>query len=258
MNIQQYYRSAANIALNGSFAALIPVFIFIIPIYVVIPKKEMIFLAVPFLIYSFISYQSYILNRERSIGSKTPTVSSHHHDISSKEYLLTFMPAPSLRMMLFHPNGFVNFEICDLRYIKLRWFLPYFLDRLFPVEYGLFDPDGRLFATIKWSGRKAQVYKESGSPLFTVEGKSTQFQISSIAGERLIIVDTKATYTDIQFKNEENQTIGRVRKGWMPLEWGEFFKDANTPVLSFDGSLTEDEKLIILTLLIKLYRYRNH
>lgn len=258
MNIQQYYRSVANASLHGSFAAIFPVIVFILPFYLIVPIKEMIFLAVPFLIYSFISYQFYILYRDRSLSSSTPTLNRTYQNITDKNYLLTFLPAPSLRMLLFHPEGYVKYEIRDLRYIKLRWFLPYFLDRIFPAEYGLYDGNGRLLAKVRWVGSKAFTFDSGNRLLFTIEEKSNQYYIAYQNRESIIEIDSKALYTDIKFKNDQNQTFGRVRKGWMPVEWGKFFKDANTPVLTFEDGVNENEKLCLFTLLIKLYRYRNH
>lgn len=259
MNIQQYYRTVANTSLNGSFAALVPVFIVIFPMYLLFPQKELVVFTAPFLFYSFISYQSYLVHQERAVESE-PLQPGSRVLFDKDKHLLTFLPAPSLRMLLFSPEGFVNGEIRDLRNTKLRWFLPYFLDKIFPAEYGLYNAEDNLIAICKWKGRrKAHVYDGKDNSLFTLEKTKTGVKLivkNNVVQE--MKVDSKKTFTDIQFTTLDGLELGRVRKGWMPLEWGKSFKDANTPVLSFHEKLTEAEKISILTYLIQIYRYRNH
>jgi hypothetical protein len=260
MNIQQYYRSVANASLNGSLAALIPIFMFIFPLSIYLPKKEMVFLTIPFLLYSFISYQFYLLNQERSLNAKLGVnKESDKFQIRNNEHLLTFLPAASLRMQLFSTDGLAYGEVRDLNNSRLRWFLPYFIDRLFPAEYGLYNQENQLVVAFKWTARKAIVISERGERILEIEeSQKGLFSIRSHHGPQILRVYSKSLYTDIQFMNEQDMVVARLRKGWMRLEWEKYFKDANTPVLSFDESLSEVERLSVLALLTKIYRYRNH
>ncbi|WP_449622835.1 hypothetical protein [Robertmurraya sp. Marseille-Q9965] len=257
MNIHQYYRQAAFTALNHSIVALVPVVFMILPLYMLLTNNKILLFSIPFLVYSFFAYQSYILQRERS--SATADISkmdNHHIPFEKNHYLLAFMPAPSLRMLLFNPNGTIKGEIRDLRFSKLRWYLPYFIDRLIPAEYGFYNRDKKLQLTMKWSKELCEVKNHKGTCAFTIEETGTnEFQIND---NYFIQLDSKSMYTDVQFLNEKGRVIARVRKGWMPMEWSHYIKDANTPVLSFDEGLSIQEQLFILAILIKIYRYRNH
>lgn len=261
MNIQQFYRSTAITSLNGSIAALIPVIVLIIPLTILLPGKEVVWTAVPFFLYSLSSYQTYLLNQERSAHIKGNLhVDKMNLSLQSEnEFLLTFMPAPSLRMLLFSPKGVALGELKDVRYTKLRWFLPYFLDKMIPAEYGFYNAENELVMKLKWKRNQANVYEPNGELRMTIQEREGEvFDIILPQASFPIKVHSERLFTDIHFKNMNNQTLGRVRKGWMPLEWDQFFKDANTPVLSFDDDLTKEERCALLAFLVKIYRYRNH
>ncbi|TKC19563.1 hypothetical protein [Robertmurraya kyonggiensis] len=257
MNIHQYYRQAAFTALNNSLAALVPIIIMILPLYMLFTNSKILLFSIPFLVYSFIAYQSYILHRERSSATaNTFKIENNLVPFEKNQYLLVFMPAPSLRMLLFNPNGTIKGEIRDLRFSKLRWYLPYFIDRMIPAEYGFFNREKKLQLTMKWSKGQCEVRDRKGTCAFTIEETGTnEFQLND---NLFIRLDSKTLYTDVQFVNGEGSVIARVRKGWMPLEWSPYIKDANTPVLSFDEGLSKQEQLFIFAILIKIYRYRNH
>lgn len=260
MNTQQYYRLAANTALNGSFAALLPVIAFLLPLYLFLPKKEMVFLALPFLLFSLFSYQSYLIQHERANRTESVGKNGEFHKLFQEEqFLLNFLPAPSLRMLLFHPDGRVYGEIRDIRFTKVRWFLPYFLDRIFFREYGLYDNENRLFATFTFKKKMVHVHDENGDKLVTINEKSPRiYEIGMKDKSFELNLQSKSLYTDIEVSNESAERIGRVRKGWMPLEWAKYFVDANTPVLTFKEEQSREERLALLTIFIKYYRYSNH
>lgn len=258
MNIRQYYQHAATASLNGSFAALIPVFVIIIPLLFLIDLKEVVLLASPFLLYSFISYQIYLIHQHRFLASEVSTNSHNHGPIERNQYLLTFMPAPSLRLLLFTPDGHNNVEILDKRYSRIRWFLPYFIDKLFPAEYELYQSN-KLLITVKWTGKHAVIVDEDGKVILEIETKdNVQFLVREKGLAYHLNINSKKLFTDIQFFYEDNSVQGRVRKGWMPMEWAKHFGDANTPVLTFHDEVSKAKRLAMLAILIKLYRYHNH
>lgn len=260
MNIQQYYRNVANASLNGSFAALIPVIVFMLPLFFVYPKREYILLALPFLFYSLFSYLLFLLNNSRSITMEKYIFDGKETiDFFEKDrFLLEFMPAPSLRMLIFNPDGLLNGEMRDLNNTKIRWFLPYFIDRLLPAVYSLHDADNQRIATFKWKDKRSVEIICGEDHLTIVQNSLKANHWTSDFDSKEINIVSHPLFTDVHLMNEKDMMIARVRKGWMPLEWDEFFKDANTPVLSFEKNLSKSEKLFILAILIHLYRYRNH
>lgn len=260
MNIQQYYRLAANTSLNGSLAALIPVVVLIIPNFFLFPKKEWVLLSVPFLFYSFLSYQVYLINQERFSRSKVNSGEKQVvHPLEESQLLLTFLPAPSLRLLFFCSNGQACGEIKDSYFTKLRWLLPYFLDKMLPAEYRLVDGGQYLLATIRWRKHRAIVKDEHGQGMMTIMAKDNRrFHVITENSSHSIHVKTETLHTDIQFLDENQHVLARVRKGWMPLEWGKSFVDANTPIFSLDENLAREERLAIVAILAKFYRYYNH
>lgn len=261
MNIQQYYHFAAMSYLNGSIVALVPVIVLIIPLSIFLPGKEVVWTSIPFFLYSISSYHTYLLHQEHSLGMEEITQLNEKKVrlYDSDRYLLAFMPAPSLRMVLFTPEGIAVGELRDVHSAKIRWFLPYFIDKWIPAEYGLYNEENQMVLKFKWRKGSATVYDVNGNVSITmVEQKGNHYDANLPHDSFYIEVDSERLFTDIQFKNNNNEMIGRVRKGWMPLEWSHLFKDVNTPVLTFDKALVEEERLVLLAILIKMYRYRNH
>lgn len=61
MKINEYYRDTAHMHLNGSIASLVPTIMIVIGNLSVFKNNDIMLLAIPFLIYSFISFQIYLL-----------------------------------------------------------------------------------------------------------------------------------------------------------------------------------------------------
>lgn len=263
MNIRQYHRLAANISLNGSLLALVFVALLIFPTFILLPKKEIVFFFIPFLFYSFLSYQNYLVHNLRSEEIKVESFGNQgeHHLLSGKEMLIAFLPAPSLRLLLFNPQGLLIGELRDLECRKYRWFLPYFIDKLLPQAYGLFDEKNRLISVfrLKMTGMIEVSGNIAGHGVFkrSKGGKGKNKWILSAQG-RTFYIHSESLFTDIRVLDEENASLARMRKGWMPLEWERYFKDANTPVLFFSDYTKAEEKLVVFAILTALLRYRNH
>ena len=67
----------------------------------------MVLLIIPFLIYSFFSFQKHLLNRQRakSVKLDLATIQDNMDLMSETQLLLAFLPAPTLKLQLFHPSG---------------------------------------------------------------------------------------------------------------------------------------------------------
>jgi hypothetical protein len=55
---------------------------------------------------------------------------------------------------------------------------------------------------------------------------------------------------DEKVLDPSRQQVGRLRRGWMPLEWSNRFPESNTPVLSFSEGFSEKDKLLRMAFLI--------
>jgi hypothetical protein len=268
MNIQQYYRSAANIALNGSLAAFIPVILILgLGVYFSL-KLPLHMVILPFLLYSFICYQGYLIHHRRSLRAEIGQPSGQSILKKSNQLLIAFMPAPSLRMLLFEPGGHLVGEVRDMRFWWWRWFLPYFVDRLFPKTFGFYDHENKLAAIYQIRKRKKQIkmydangneigifLKKNGLPRSANKRKGI---VKSLVGDQEFFAEWSPLFPNMKIRNKQGMIVGKLIKGWMPLEWGKRFVDANTPILFFDESLEEREKKLLFGVLAYFFQYTNH
>lgn len=259
MNIQRFYRLKGQVFLNESLAALTSAILFL-PALI---KIEKVLFLLPFILMSLYFYQMYLLNEIRShISSKLGEGNSFVLD--KRELLITFLPAPSLRMCFFDPEGCFLGEIRDRSFQTFRWFLPYFFDRKFAKEYGLFDSKKQLLFTFRFGGCNwVEVKGEKGEPFLQLKKRMKinewiLLNKDSNCQKRTIYVKSERFFTDFKIFNEHKELLARVRKGWMPIKWQQYFKDPNTPVCSFTDGLSDCEKLAIFAIMIHLYQYRNH
>src|SRR4051812_34706905 len=101
MNIQQYYRSAATVSLNGSLAAFVPVIIILVGSILFSVNLPLLYVMIPFCVYSCICYQGYLIQHQRCLETEITETQVDTTLEKSQNILITFMPAPSLRMLLF-------------------------------------------------------------------------------------------------------------------------------------------------------------
>ncbi len=264
MNIQQYYRLAANISLNGSLLALALAALLLLPLAFLLPGREFILFIFPLLFYSFLSFQKYLIHKYRSEEiAKTCMAGEAKHGLLREEAMvLQYMPAPSLRLLIFHPGGRLLGEIRDLEHRKIRWFLPYFIDRRLPPVYGLFNEDNQLIAAFRW--RKCRLVEisssfSSGYGFIEREGKADgKKRWLFLYGNRSYQIESESFFTDIKFKTGDISNTARLRKGWMPLEWEPYIKNANAPVMSFSKKAKTEDRLTVFAVMTLLLRYHDH
>src|SRR5690606_9563865 len=104
MDIQQFYKKTASISLNASLASLVPPFFLIMYGIIIAPDGKLVLAVVPFLLYSFICYQYYLVNDQRSkeIKEILPMADKNPSELlMNTTVLFTFLPAPTLRMLIF-------------------------------------------------------------------------------------------------------------------------------------------------------------
>ncbi|WP_318508860.1 hypothetical protein [Bacillus sp. T3] len=267
MNIQQYYRSAAMTALNGSLAAFVPVILILGGGMIFSVQLPLFLIILPFCFYSFICYQQYLIQQQRSHEVNYIKTVNEQSFYTEDNLLITFLPAPSLRMLLFASNGNMIGEVRDKYFYWWRWFLPYFIDRLFPMEYGLYDQAGQVMAVYRIDLRKQQVkiYDSTGGLMgvVTEDHKATPSLkrsgvIRSLENNKLIYAERSALYPQVFLRNEQGKIIGKLIKGWMPLEWSQQFRDGNTPFITFEKNLPETEKILTIAVLTEMFHYTSH
>jgi hypothetical protein len=258
MKIHEYYRDAANINLNGSIAALIPAIMLVAGNLSIVKSKEIMFLTLPFLIYSLITFQFYLYRLRQSISiSKNMDVSKNSsYSIDSASNLLVFyMCTPAAHLYLYFPDGHLA---AVLKRHKVKW-----LDRLrLRKMYILYNSEEEPIAYFKVKGKrvlKIEVYNNLMNYLGCFVRESKGFKkdrkelIDEVGNSIGLIRGSKAFMDEVVISSTHHQ-LGRLRRGWMPVEWSTLFPEPNTPVLSFMvQNPSEKEKLLNMSLLINEY-----
>lgn len=254
MKIHEYYRETANINLNGSIAALIPTILIVVGNLSFINIREIMLLTIPFLIYSFISFQLYLFRMKQSISisrNMTKPKSPDRSFFETSHLLVLNVNTHSSKLMLYFPNGHLAGMIKRYRGKGLNNL------RLSKV-YALYDLHGEAigFFVIKHkTAIRVEVYDQRRKYLGMLRKKNQGFrknkkELLDAGGRYIGAVQGSAVFMDEQVVNHSNQQLGRLRRGWMPLEWSPLFPEPNTPVLSFRESLSEKDKLLRMSLLI--------
>ncbi|MGZ4161174.1 MAG: hypothetical protein ACXVNF_10330 [Neobacillus sp.] len=257
MKINEYYRDTANLNLNGSIAALFPTIFIVGGNISFFQHKGIMVLTIPFLVYSLISFQLYLFKIRRSlaIGRKIRMSESSYQSIFDvKNLLVVYLNTQSLRLLLYFTDGNQAGEIKKCQEKK----------RLFggvSKTYALYDFHGKVIGFFYVTGKKTlkiEVYTQKKVYLGCYEKKQISLmkskkELVDPSGRFIGAVEGSRLYMDEHIFDSANQQVGRLRRGWMPLEWSRLFPEANTPVLSFKEGMSENDKLLSLSLLINAY-----
>lgn len=260
MNIRQFYEQSAAVSLNAGLAALIPPIMLLIYSIVIIKNHQLLILVIPFLLYSFYCYQVFLLNKNRAKSIQIESIEETYTSnlLEESTFLLTFLPAPSLRMLFFSPAGVKIGEIRDRSFFPARWFLPYFLDRLFSRKFVMYDQQDKPVIYFQQLKDQIKIFTAEETYLSTVyivkkgRGKEYLFENQSI---QLLKKGIPVSYS---FMTADKKSLGHIQSGLMPVEWGKRFVNPNTPILTFAPTAGEKDKFQLLALIICIYIYRDH
>lgn len=256
MNIQQYYRKTASISLSVSLATLIPPFFMIIYGIMIARDGRLVLIVLPFLVYSFFCYQYYLVcdRRAKAFTENQMEVKCMNQTLLKSDYaLLHFLPSTSLRILLFSSSGKLMGELKERNLLSLSWFLPPFLDRLFEKRFVLYDGLNNVIAKFYLKKSKIEITDKDGNLINIINdvGNDRHLKFEYVSSGEKIAVTRTLLYMDYQFFQKQIM-VCRLQKGMMPLEWENNIKDPNTPVLSFEQNVSEEEKINILAILSKI------
>lgn len=261
MNIEQYYEQSATASLNASLVAFIPPTLLLIYSVVITDIYQLLLLEIPFLIYSFYCYQLFLLEKKRAQSVNAASIANEQKGqspLSESALLLLFLPAPSLRLLLFTPGGLKAGEIRDKSFFRIRWFLPFFVDKLFTRKIGFYDAQEQALAFFHFHRDRLEIVAGDGECLMTIfkvkKGKKKEYVLK----EHTVMIEKKGIPADYSFLTYENRLIAEIKTGWMPVEWGERFVNPNTPIMRFHQHLTNEEKIQIMAIISTMYAYTNH
>lgn len=257
MKIHHYYRDSANINLNGSIVSFVPIIIIIWADFSYFRMKELLVLTIPFIIFSLASFQVYLFRTRQAqfieknmIHSSGPSQSL----FSAKQFLVFFVNTRHPCLSLYFPDGYQAGFIKKYAGHK---------NKVFPFSktFALYNNEEEVAGIFKVKGLNKvtiEVFDGNGHYLGCYQKRRISWLkckkdfldasdtfIGSVEGARL--------YMDEQIHDTSNRTIGRLQRGWMPVEWSFLFPEANTPVLSLKEDLPDQDKLLRISLLINEY-----
>jgi len=256
MSIKQYYYRTAQSYLYACILA-ITLLTLLLMIGLFLPSRPPLgLLFIPFFLFSVVQLQGYLRYRKRAREALFVCLDQKLDDFFTySDYLLTFAPAPALRLLLFHPNSLLAGEIKELNQTRWRYLLPDMLDRRLKKTFGLYDSTGKLLAYFIAVNQKVEVMDEDMNVVMVYDHHQ-QLGTSDEAGVKFMRSSHSSTYTDVRVVREE-KVVSRLQKGWMPTKWTKHFT-INTPILSFDISSNRADKLFTLAAVISHYQYENH
>ncbi|MEK3990825.1 hypothetical protein [Robertmurraya sp. FSL R5-0851] len=260
MKIHNYYHYAAMTSLHASIVALIPPF-FLLCIGVTLKQHHsVLLLTLPFMVYSFIAYQIYLVNKHRMEVLDETVDETIEESVVGSSMAVQFLPAPSLRMLLFNKNGQLSVEIKDVYQYKFRWFIPYFIDQFFPKTYTFSKSDGGELFTFILKGKNILIMNHvDGQCVGRVQRKPfKRYVVETDHSTKEVFLQSSSLFTDIKLCNSQGEILARLRRGFLPRIWDRHIKDENTPILTFSDEVTDLDKVMLLSILTKIYRYRNH
>ena len=264
MNIKEYYKSIAIAALNISiFAALLSVIIFVV-MSRFLHSAHVLETTVPFMLLSCLFFIQFLINNRHYNQVPEDIEASDKPLIAEKNVLMAFMPAPTLRIVLFNPKGQYVGQIKDLNAAWYKWFIPNNVMMLFPQSYILLDEQQKELATFRASGflgKNISIFDGEGRKIANYEEnlKKSLFRYIGVlydeAGSARMNVNVSGFLQSFMFSSVEGKKLVSFQRGYMPLEWSNKFKHLNTPILSFSEETVKEDVICIYALCAKLLNY---
>lgn len=256
MKIYDYYKDSANITLNGGIASLVPA-IFIIVVNLLFLKQRMIMaFCLPFLAYSFFCYQLYYYKTKDSLlilKNMGPEQIPYKSMFSSKQLLVFYLPTYTPRLLLFFPDGNKAGEIRNST-SKKEVLMGFITLRKTPKRYTLYDenqnPSG-FYLIKKNKNINIEVYNDKEEFLGNFQKGKQYGNLLDTEGSCWGKTVGSRLYMDEKILSPQDNELVRLRRGWMPLEWSKLFPEPNTPIISLNPELSNEKKLMGMSLLIQ-------
>ncbi len=255
MNIQKHYSRLADISLNSSLAALVPLFFILPACLVMLPGRGLILAAVPFLLYSFGCYQISVLHQSRSRAVDRLDSCQYHGKLLEENHLLvSHLPSSSLRMLLFTPDGQLAGELRDSNETLLGKLCPSFLSVSFQREYGLYNRSGSLMILFLSRKNKVDIFRADRRYIGTMEfihkpGGSAVI----LFRQKTLSVRREKFFLDCRIEWEDGKELMNYKKGLMPVSWAETFQNPNMEIVEFNDNAGPKERILALAAIAKLF-----
>jgi hypothetical protein len=266
LNIRDYYEKTAKGSYYTAWIFLIMAII-IVGLHVFQKLSGQIWMTIPFMILSIVYFVIFRVNESRTSKVIEPKAHNENMILDEKELAAAFMPAPTLRMLLFTKQGTVTGEIRDRNMKWYKWLIPGSLTLFLPKQYGLYDDQDSLLAIyeIKAGFGHQLVVKNSEEKVVGIFEGNRQKSWVTINGEMYkpdgqawLAVKTDRSLSGFYIQTDDEKKVAHFQKGWLPAEWGRVCPDPNTPILTFDESVHQEEKIMIFGICAVIFHHRNN
>lgn len=267
LNIRQYYTSTAKMYLNISLFAGLLCILLIVCSLVFFQSKYMWQITTPFMFFSIFYFICHIVNRKRALKIPHGIQVSDTKLFDEKNILFMFLPAPSLRLLLFHPIGTLLGEIKEHEPSWYKWLIPNSISMLLSHTFKLTDCNNKTLATYKMShflSRKVCMYDETGNviAIYKENKMKSMFRykgsIEEADGSLIMMVDVSGILQTFSLASVENKPLVSFQRGFMPLEWGKSFQDLNTPIITFSKEVSKNEQICVYGLCTRLLHHHKN
>lgn len=256
MSIQQYYQKTAYSYVNALIVSGILLTILLFACLLLPSRPPFGLLVIPFVLFFIVQFQGFLRFYRHAKNCECEATNDAFEDFFSyQDFLLTLAPAPALRLLLFHPNGQLAGEIKETNPKLWRWFLPNLMDYRLKKDFGLYDHQGKLLAVYRAKNKDVELLDKGRNVVAVYEDQLQSGKVME-TGVEYMKSDDSAVYTDLRMLRG-SQLVSRLQKGWMPVGWSKTFS-VNTPILSFETSVNQTDKLLAFAAVISHYQYENH
>jgi hypothetical protein len=245
MDIQNVFKKQATLYLNSSLVVLfVAVFCFLANLFY-FSNVNLILIVLPFIVYSIYLFHMYVMFHKRALVTVNTTFEAVEDLFSQDQFLLYFIPEER-ELLYFHPTGTLMGKMIEQKKNKNRD------SRQLPSEYLLVDINNQVLATYYKSNDSVDVY-EKARGYFGTFSYNEDKDFKMLSNEATGYLKKEAAVSDDYIKNQNNQVVFRIRKGWMPLKYQQIFHNPNLPVLTLHRELTKEEKLLYLSCLVNRF-----
>lgn len=267
MNIRTYYEKISRMCFHVSWIALIIAGVFFVLHASKVFQGDIIAITAPFLLVGIINFTGSRIYEKRMEDMPEENVVSAVSLLEANDILLTFMPAPTLRVLLFQPDGSLLGEIRDRNMRWFMWMVPNSLSMFLPKRYTLTNAEGKMLAEyeIKWGIRTVLIMKDaSGSPIgcYSECLKESLIRLKGMIytadGQEWVPVNVSGLLNKFEMETKSGKPVASFQKGWMPLDWGRRFKELNTPILTFHEKATAEEKIAVFGFCASAFNHRSN
>lgn len=257
MDIKEYYRKTARISFIVSCISFTLTIFTLIYFILNDLQRDMFSTIIPFVCVGSVYLASFFINQKRYKDVPAIIKSGNVSFWEVQDLLMAHMPAPTLRILLFKPNGELVGELRDQNMKWYMWLLPNQLTVVLPKKYGLYDSNNQLLASysVGWGiTNKTKMFDETNTWIGTYEEdwKNSMIKITGTVknhvDEPWMPIQISGFLQQFSIKDFDGKRIASFQKGWMPLQWGKIFKEINTPILTFSELADKRERIAVFGL----------